>query len=129
MNLGTANPAGTANTRAAVFNGPGTAYPIWGTGNVFHLQAGYLLPSRWTRGFGRLQPYGQISHASFQRLNDTYTLPEAGINWILAGQNAKITLHYRPRPLFSAATGTDLLGGMERVGHRQEVIMQSFIYF
>ncbi len=129
MNLGTANPAGTANNRPGVFNGPGTAYPIWGTGNVFHLQAGYLLPTRWTRGFGRLQPYGQISHASFRRLNDTYTLPEAGVNWILAGQNAKITLHYRPRPLFSAATGPDLLGGMERVGHRQEVIMQSFIYF
>ncbi len=118
MNLGAANPAGSVNSSPATFNGPGTAYPVWGTGNVFHLQAGYLFPKRWTRGFGRLQPYGTVSYANFRRLNDSYTMPEAGINWILAGQNAKITLHYRPRPIFSAATGTDQLGGMNRTGHR-----------
>ena len=129
MNLGAANPAGSVNASPATFNGPGTAYPTWGTGNVFHLQAGYLFPKRWTRGFGRLQPYGTVSYANFRRLNDSYLMPEAGVNWILAGQNAKITLHCRPRPIFSAATGTDLMGGMNRTGHRNEIITQFFMYF
>jgi len=129
MNLGSGNPAGSVNADPPVFNGPGTSYPTWGTGNVFHLQAGYLFPQRWTRGFGRLQPYAQVSYANFRRLNDAYLMPEAGLNWILAGQNAKITVHYRPRPIYSVATGPDLLGGMNRTGHRNEIMTQFFIYF
>jgi hypothetical protein len=133
MNLGGANPLGVSNSQPATFNAAGTAYPTWGTGQVFHLQAGYLLPKRFTGNWGRLQPYGQVSYADFTRLNSWYFMPEAGLNWILAGQNAKITVHYRPRPIFSAASNTtpgqEQLGGMDRIGHRNEVITQFFIYF
>lgn len=132
MNVATgASPAREGSQ--TTFNGPGTAYPIWGSGNVFHLQAGYLFPKSWTRGFGRIQPYGAVNHVEFNRLNDSYTMVEGGVNWILAGQNAKVSVHYRPRPLFTPAVtdtpGQELLGGMQRAGNKGEWIIQSFIYF
>jgi hypothetical protein len=136
-NAGTMNIAnGTSPVptgQAAPFNGPGTGYPTWGTGSVSHLQVGYLFPQKWTKGFGRLQPYMSVSHVNFDRLNEPHTLIEGGVNWILAGQNAKISLHYRPRPIYTAATtetpGQELLGGMRLDGTRNELITQFFIYF
>jgi hypothetical protein len=129
MNIGNANPAGREQPE---FNGAGNGYPIHGTGNIFYLQAGYLCPKEWTNGFGRLQPYGALSYVDFDRLNQPYFMPEVGLNWLLAGQNAKISVHYRPRPVygraFSTTPGRELLDGMQVIGSRNEIITQFFIY-
>ena len=88
------------------FGGGGTAYPIHGTGQVWYTQAGYLLPKRMTRHFGRIQPTGALSVVSFERLAEGYVMPELGFNWILAGQNAKIQFQWRNRPMYESPTAT-----------------------
>lgn len=88
------------------FNGGGTAYPIHGTGTVFYTQAGYLLPKRWTRHLARWQPTAAISHVKFDRLSESYTMPELGFNWIFAGQNAKLQFQWRNRPMYESPTLT-----------------------
>ncbi|HLL94827.1 MAG TPA: hypothetical protein VK404_07610 [Spirosoma sp.] len=135
-NAGTMNLA-TAATQPGLqpqsFNGPGNAYPTWGTGRVFHIQAGYMFPKAWTRRFGQFQPYVSYTRANFERLNQPHNLLEGGMNWLLAGHNAKITVHYRPRPIYSAATnetpGREGLGGMRIVDRQSEIITQFFIFF
>ena len=88
------------------FGGGGTAYPIHGTGQVWYTQAGYLLPKRMTRHFGRIQPTGALSVVSFERLAEGYVMPELGFNWIFAGQNAKIQFQWRNRPMYESPTAT-----------------------
>jgi hypothetical protein len=110
-NPGARVPAGVAGAgqfqfEQPGFNGGGTAYPIHGTGSVFYTQAGYLMPKRWTKGFARFQPTGAISVVDFERLGERYVMPELGLNWIFAGQNAKIQLQWRNRPIYESATLT-----------------------
>jgi len=88
------------------FNGGGTAYPVHGTGTVWYTQAGYLMPKRWTRHFARFQPTGALSVVNFDRLSEGYVMPELGLNWIFAGQNAKIQFQWRNRPMYESATLT-----------------------
>lgn len=135
-NAGTMNLSSAATqpgSQPQAFNGAGNAYPTWGTGRVFHLQAGYMFPKAWTRSFGQFQPYVSYTRADFKRLNQSHNLLEGGMNWLLAGHNAKITVHYRPRPIYSAATnetpGREGLGGMRVVDRRSEIITQFFIFF
>ena len=148
-NPGTRLPNGQFQFEQPGFNGGGTAYPLHGTGNVLYAQGGYLLPKRWTRGFSRLQPTGALTYASFERLGESYVMPELGLNWIFAGQNAKIQLQWRNRPMYeSAARTTDGLAptatnqvyptqtGMRRLRDagggrvsRQDVIMQFHVHF
>ena len=116
MPVGTANPAnrvaagqpnaGQFQFEQPAFNGPSAAYPIHGTGNVVYQQAGFLLPRRMTKGFGRLQPTGALSYVNFERLGESYLMPELGFNWIFAGQNAKIQFQWRNRPLYESAALT-----------------------
>ncbi len=82
------------------FNGRGTAYPLQGTGHSGYIEAGYLLPGS-VEGT-RLQPYVASQASFFEGLGAPMVLAEAGANWYLAGQNAKITAHWRNRPVFAA---------------------------
>jgi hypothetical protein len=92
-----------------------------------------MLPKAWSRRFGQFQPYVSYTRANFERLNQPHNLLEGGMNWLLAGHNAKITVHYRPRPIYSAATnetpGREGLGGMRIVDRQSEIITQFFIFF
>ncbi len=135
-NAGTMNLASAPTqpgSQPQAFNGAGNSYPTWGTGRVFHIQAGYMFPRAWTRNFGQFQPYVSYSRADFARLNQGYNLMEGGVNWLLAGHNAKITMHYRARPIYSAATsevpGQENLGGMRIADRKSEIITQFFIFF
>jgi hypothetical protein len=159
MPVGVANPAtripaGQPNAGQFQFQQPGFAgggagYPIHGTGSVWYTQAGYLLPKSWTRGFNRLQPTGALSVVSFERLGEGYVMPELGINWILGGQNAKITLQWRRRPIYDSPTRTNdnlapviptavapatnqafpLQTGMRRTGARNDILLQFHVHF
>lgn len=103
-NVGIANlaDAGSGNT----FNGGGNAYPIIGTGQHIYAQAGYLLPG-WV-GTTRLQPYAAIQFSDMEGLADPAITPEFGLNWLIRGQNAKVTFHYRLRPIF-VEDGNDIV--------------------
>ncbi len=116
MPIGVNNPATTVPGAAGAparfqfeqpgFGGGGTAYPVHGTGSVWYTQAGYLLPKRMSHRFGRLQPTGALSVVRFERLAEGYVMPELGLNWIFAGQNAKIQLQWRNRPQYESPTAT-----------------------
>lgn len=130
--IGQANPGPAALYQQPEFSGPANAFPVHGTGNIFYMQTGVLTPYELTEGWGRFQPYVCLSYVNFERLAEPYFMPEFGLNWILSGQNAKITLHWRPRPVYgraiSVTPGRELMGGMQRIGTEHEVITQFHMY-
>ena len=159
MPIGVSNPttripAGQPNAGQFQFEQPGFAgggsgYPIHGTGTVWYTQAGYLLPKTWTTKYSRVQPTGALSVVNFERLGEGYVMPEIGINLLLAGQNAKIQLQLRRRPIYDSPTRTTdglapavqtaaapatnqafpLQTGMRRTGSRNDLLMQFHVHF
>lgn len=124
-NVGIMNPStGLFPGSTASFNGAGNAAPIIGTGNVVYGQAGYLLPFDLGNA-GKLQPYAAITWAKYEALADAVTIPEAGLNWFVDGHNAKLTLHYKSRPVFVPVTG----GKPKLDTHKSEVILQGQVFF
>jgi hypothetical protein len=95
-NLGPMNPGSGGSS----LNGGGTAYPVFGTGNTAFVQVGYLLPNETIGRAGRLQPYGDITYAQFDRLNQPMVVWGLGANWLIDYQRAKISLGYQNRPIF-----------------------------
>ena len=101
-NIGIMNPSsGLSKTAPHAFNGAGNALPTIGTGMTYYGQAGYLLPDMFGRA-GQLQPYVAVRWSQYEALGGPVIVPEAGVNWLIAGQHAKVTLHYRSRPVFEA---------------------------
>lgn len=117
--IGIMNP-GTGGTSV---NGAGNAYPSIGTGEHVYGQVGYLLPGQYAGT--QLQPYltGQVS--MLEALDDPAIIFEAGFNWLIEGHTAKITPHYRNRPVFAAEPGGKPVAD-ERAS---ELIIQSMMYF
>lgn len=104
-----AGPMNMANgtTTGSSFNGAGNSAPLIGTGQVVYAQAAYLFRKDLFGKHGTLQPYAAGSFASYQKLADPVLIYDLGINWIMAGQNSKISLDYQSRPIFNtnALTG------------------------
>lgn len=105
-----AGPMNTANgtTGTASYNGAGNAAPLIGTGQVVYAQAAYLLKKDLLGKQGTLQPYVLGSYAMYERLKDPVVIYSIGINWIIAGQNSKISLDYQSRPVFNADSSGDI---------------------
>ncbi|MBI2389399.1 MAG: hypothetical protein HYV09_07360 [Deltaproteobacteria bacterium] len=123
--VGIMNPStGLATDGRTSINGAGNAAPILGTGTIVYAQAGWLLPG--TLGdAGRLQPYVAFTLARFDALDDRVTIPEAGVNWLIVGHHAKLTLHARSRPVFFAQPD----GRPRAEGRKGEVIVQGQFFF
>jgi hypothetical protein len=130
--IGQANSGGAAFYQQPEFNGAANGFPVHGTGTVFYTQWGILTPKSYTEGWGRFQPYVCFSYVNFDRLADPYMMPELGLNWVLSGQNAKITFHWRPRPVYGRAIsvepGREFLGGMQIIERKNEFITQFHMY-
>lgn len=103
----------------------GNAVPQAGTGSSEYLQLGYLLPKNLLGPKARLQPYVTYLHSSYEGLRDSdgdrkqVHVANAGVNVLLDGHNAKVTLDYRHRPDF-----TDV----NDVKYRPEITLQTQIY-
>ena len=110
-NVGIMNLGGGGSS----FAGGGTAYPMIGTGSTVYAETGYLLPMDLEGT--RLQPYAAVQASFFDVLDEAMVLGEAGANWYIAGQNLKITAHWRNRPVFGPA-------GNSQTGRANEGIMQ-----
>ncbi len=102
-NSGPMNPANGVRAGAGALNGPGNNYPMLGTGHVWYAQAGYLLKRDLLGEYGTLQPQGSVQWARYDRLADPMVLLNVGVNWLLSGNNSKVTLNYQSRPVFTAA--------------------------
>ncbi|MET4073123.1 hypothetical protein [Hymenobacter sp. UYCo722] len=117
--VGAENPGyGTAPLR-------GNAVPLSGTGGVFYGQVGLLLPKKLLGPKARLQPYVAYQHANYEGLKTTsgdtrgVNIMDAGVNLLLDGHNAKVTLNYRPRPDFT---------NVNDIQYRTELTLQTQIF-
>jgi len=110
-NLGVMNPANGVTTGSANANGPGNAYPIIGTGHLAIGEVGLKLPDGLLGSWGTLQPYvgGQVG--VFDHLTAPAGVLDAGVNWLIQGHNAKISLNYQNRPVCVKDPGGSLAPG------------------
>lgn len=113
-NLGVMNTANGVAAGSNNLNGAGNAFPMVGTGNVVQAQAGYLFPKNILgEKHGQLMPYIMVMAAKFDRLAETMTVYDAGLNWFIDGYKAKLTLNYQNRPVFRASD--------QKVGERKSM--------
>ncbi len=83
--------------------GYGNSRVLTGTGSIWYTQAGFLLPRGISKKF-RLQPFAAYTYKNLDALNAPGSYWDAGANLLLDGHNAKITLQYSNRDLYSSIT-------------------------
>jgi hypothetical protein len=106
-NNGIMNP--TSSNVSTSLNGGGNAFAMYGTGNVYHVQVGYLLPQKLLgETNGQLQPYADITIAKYDLLKDDMVMWNAGVNWLVQSHKAKLSLNYQNRPIFSKTEYTQI---------------------
>lgn len=103
MNTGT---LGSADFLAAegitpTISGAGNMQPLMGTGEIFYLEGGYVLPT-WVLGesHGKLQPFAAFTHKNLDWLDDAALNWDMGVNYLIDGHRAKLTFQYSLRPQF-----------------------------
>ena len=115
----------------------GNAFPLIGTGHSYYAQTGLLLPKKLLGPKARLQPYVAYLRNSFEGLLEaggsrkSVNVYDAGLNLLLDGHNAKITLNYRARPDFTNQFFDAARNGaatVNSVRYRPEVTMQFQVY-
>jgi len=112
MNGNGVNPASTG----------GNAFPMFGTGNQWYGQIGYLLPKDLLGGNnGQLMPYFSFISADFDRLHDQMNVFNGGINWLIKGHNSKLTFDIQNRPIFN--------GAGYKISNRNQFVLQYQIAF
>lgn len=100
---GLMNPAtGTTQPLPGVGGTQGNAYPMFGTGSVVYAQFGYKLAENLLGNQGTLLPYASWQHAEYDRLADAMNLYNVGVNWLMRGHTAKLSLNYENRPIYQA---------------------------
>ena len=101
---GIMNPASGVSSSSGLIgnsgNVYGNSYPMFGTGQAFYAQAGWLLPG------ARIMPFASCQVARWKRLDkETMLVADAGINWFINGHKSKISLDWQNRPVFSETGG------------------------
>jgi hypothetical protein len=87
----------------------GNAFPYLGTGNVLYAQAGYKFKDKLLGEQGTLQVFANCQYAVYDRLSAPMYVFDAGINWLIKGQNSKFTFDYQDRPFFVENTNGNLI--------------------
>ena len=87
----------------------GNAFPYLGTGNIGYFQAGYKFKNRLLGDQGTLQPFFDLQYSQYDRLKDAMYVFDIGVNWLIYGNNSKVTFNYQSRPYFSANSNGDLV--------------------
>lgn len=118
-NLRPNNPA-NGNSNKYDINGAGLAFPAYGTGNVFYLQAGYKLKNNLI-GSSTIMPYAAVQYIDYNALSKAAQYYSLGFNYLISGHNAKVTLAYENRPVFFKDTDV--------VQHKGNGILQYQISF
>lgn len=120
-NIGIANIGQGGST----LNGPGNAYPSVGTGHHFYALAGYLIPLGLFGDEDALQPYADMHLSVLDAYEDVGPTLGVGTNYLLHGHHAKVTLHYRARPIFVVQDAS--VGVMDQLA--SELLMQLHLWF
>ncbi|WP_073093798.1 hypothetical protein [Cyclobacterium lianum] len=102
-NLGVMNPANGIGASGS-FNGAGNSFPMMGTGQTYYGQLGYLMKRDLLADWGTLQPFVTSQLSLFDGLDDPMFMYEYGLNWLIKGNQTKLSVHYQSRPVFEAQT-------------------------
>lgn len=125
-NAGAMNTANSLSGSSS-FNGPGNAFPLIGTGQVMYAQAAYLFRKNLLKKQGTLQPNVSGIYANYQKLKDPVLVYDIGINWIMAGQNSKLSLDYQSRPIFNTDANGDITE--TKSARRGQIVLQYQVAF
>jgi hypothetical protein len=117
-NLAVMNPA-NGSSAPTILNGGGNGYPSFGTGDLLYGQIGYKFKNNFA-GKTTFMPYVSMQYASYDRLEDKMIFWDAGINWLLQGHMAKLTLACQNRPVFQAGMGNKAV----ETGRRSSFLLQ-----
>ncbi len=120
------NTANGTNSSAS-FNGAGNGVPLIGTGQVVYAQAAYLFKKDLLKTHGTLQPYISGVYANYQRLKDPVMLWDIGLNWIMSGQNSKLSIDYQSRPIFNTDSNGDIRETKD--ARRGQIVVQYQVMF
>lgn len=82
--------------------GFGNSKYLNGTGSIWYTQAGFALP-KFNKSI-RVQPFVAYHRKDLKALNQVANFYDFGTNIFVYSQNAKISLQYSSRPLFTADT-------------------------
>ncbi len=133
LNPGTGIVAGSTGPAGLT----GNALPVIGTGQSYYAQLGLLLPKNLLGPKAKLQPYVTYLHNSLNGLRNAdggvrgVNVYDAGLNLLLDGHNAKITINARARPDFSDQTFLPAGNGaatVNSVRYRPEFTLQTQVY-
>jgi len=124
---GANNPAsGSANTATSFSRSNyGNAFPYLGTGNTMYIQTAYKFKDRLFGNQGTLQPFADLQYSKYNRLNDPMYVFDVGANWLIYGNNSKVTFNYKNRPYF-AENSAGVLPESKRLG---EFVIQYQVSF
>jgi hypothetical protein len=123
------NPTnGLSTVAAGSFNGSGNGFPLIGTGQVLYAQAAYLFKKDLFGKQGTIQPYVQCIYANYEALKNPVKVYDIGVNWIMNGQNAKLSLDYQSRPIFA---NRDANGDVYEIksARRGQIVLQFQVCF
>jgi hypothetical protein len=81
--------------------GAGNADFRIGTGQIVYSELGYLFPKEFITKSGRIQAFGTYTMKNFEFLKNASNDFGAGFNYFLEGHNAKISLKYQTRAIYS----------------------------
>jgi len=101
MNVGSNDPNFIGDKAIA---GPGNLQPMIGSGNIYYLQAGLLLPSNADKPKIRIQPFAAYTNKNFKALENSSSQFDVGANWFIDGHHAKLTTQYSTRPTYTSAS-------------------------
>ncbi|WP_312422801.1 porin [Epilithonimonas sp.] len=101
MNVGSNDPNFIGDKAIA---GAGNLQPMIGTGNIYYLQAGLLLPSNTDKPKIRIQPFAAYTNKNFKALENSSSQFDIGANWFIDGHHAKLTTQYSTRPTYTSAS-------------------------
>ncbi len=125
-NVGIMNTA-NGTVGAASFNGAGNSVPLIGTGQVIYAQIGYLFKKDLLGKQGTLQPYASGSFANYEKLKDPVLIYDLGVNWVMSGNNSKLSLDYQSRPIFNSDKNGDL--HETKNARRGQIVLQYQVAF
>ena len=125
-NVAIMNTANGTNSSAS-FNGSGNGIPMIGTGQVLYAQAAYLFKKDLLKTHGTLQPYMSGMYANYQKLKDPVILWDIGLNWVMSGQNSKLSIDYQSRPIYNADSNGEI--HETKSARRGQIILQYQVMF
>jgi hypothetical protein len=103
-NLGPMNPYDGVISSSTNASGPGSGFPMYGTGNVFFFQGGYLLPQKDQKKETRYMPYMMLMHANYEQLKQSMNVVDVGLNIFLHQHKTKLSINYQNRPIYNKNT-------------------------